>query len=164
MWKTFDDEEPIKTHRKLVVRQPSFDINSVDENNLTQLMRACADESHYRLIKQLLKDKYINVSLRDNYGNTAIAIASTYLSTINVRVLLTHAHVCINDTNNNSNTALLIYAYCDDGEMCLLCARQLLNHVDIHVRHINDEGITARSLTLHRDRCLSHALITHGRI
>ncbi len=148
---------------KLLISHHLFNVNAVDKFKSSALMSAARDGKHHEILKLLLKRKVIDVSLRDKYGFTALLRASLLMNSTNVRLLLQNTRVNVNETNNDSQTALILLAYFYRNETGLQCARQLLNHDDIHVNFVIDNDITAQLITLQQNKYLLHAILSHGR-
>jgi ankyrin repeat protein len=155
---------------KLLLSQPLFNVNAIDSLNRSALELAAKDEKQYKIVTLLLKR--INIWTHDKWGFTAIMRAAMHLNATNIRLLLRNAYphpisymyTYVNQTNQDSHTALLLFAYQDPGERGLQCARQLLTRGYVDVHYIGNRDANAMTITVERHKYLTQAMITHGRI
>jgi ankyrin repeat protein len=146
---------------QLLLAQNSFNINEVDYCGRGLLMLAAGKANTHKIIKLLLKQKQLNINLRDHAGNTALINATTFNQyAINMRLLLRHPNIEINQEDNHSRNALCNAAAFDTHEYGLLCARQVLNHLDCKMERCE----YATFITRIHGNWLMHALLTHARI
>ncbi len=153
---------------KLLVSHPLFEFNLANNNNTTALMLAAMDEHHYQMLQLVLKVYNVDVTLRNNDNESAVLIATEWLYATNVRLLLRHPDIDINEIFDDGNTMLKSYVnWRNIGEIGLLCGRQLLNRTDIDANNISNI-IHSISIWDNTDTLLhkiyTHALFTHGYI
>jgi hypothetical protein len=147
---------------KLFLSNALFNINTLIK---TALMHAVTKESQFEIVKLLLKYEEIEVSVPSGtFVNTALICASRSCITVNMRLLLRHQKVFVNETNWRAQTALLAFVDGYDSERDLLSARQLLNQPNINVNYVYERNSSANSMTFDREQFLTHAMLTHGRI
>jgi ankyrin repeat protein len=149
---------------KLLLSNLLFNVNAVDGFHRTALMLAADNEKQYRLLKVLLKRNDTDVNVCDAFGSTALDCAVMVQIPLNLRLLLRHPKVLLNEINNVGNTPLLLFVSGTCSESDCLCARQLLDHPELHANYMNGRNMTASSVTLLRDKFIAHAMIMHGRV
>jgi ankyrin repeat protein len=113
-------------------------VNHYDDNRNTAIIYASCND-HLGIVKDLLKQKDIDVNFQEIEGWTSLMYASLNGNIHIVRELLKHKDINLNLQNTNGETALILAS--NNGELDIV--RALLGCKTIDVNHEDEFGNTA---------------------
>jgi ankyrin repeat protein len=138
------------------------DVNNLDSAGHTALYYAAQLQTN-NILRLLLQHNDVDVNHCSNMSDTPLMRAVWQQHAPNIRSLVQHPHIDVNKRRYDNATALIkLCVSTSTIEELLICARQLLNHDNINVNCMDENGETA--VLEHEDFSLLDSLLIHGRI